>query len=93
MLLENSDIVIYISAVYGKVYLHHEHDDVYSLHSEKFDVINGLHVYSENTKIYAIKLMISNLSVLVIGDKVGKKHTIKSFIISNGKLLVELAKL
>lgn len=92
-MMTNSDIVIFISVKYGKVFLHHEHDDFYSLHTEKFDNINGLHIYSDNTKVYAIKLMISNLSILVIGDKIGKNHIIKSFIIKDGRLLVELSKL
>lgn len=89
----NNDIVIFISAKYGKVFLHHEYNDFYSLSSERFDVINGLHIYSDNAIIYAIKLMISKLSILVISDKIGKQHSIKSFIIKDGKLLVELVKL
>ena len=89
----NNDIVIFISVKYGKVFLHHESGDLYSLSSERYDVISGLHIYSKDAMIYAIKLMISNLSILVIGDKIGKNHAIKSFVKNDDKLLVELTEL
>ena len=82
-------IPIFISPSYGKICLRRVKDH-WCFRSDKNIKIQPLGVYSDNKLIYAVKLPVSSLSILVIGDTLKSGKVVNGFSIIDDEIVVEL---
>lgn len=84
------EIPIFVSVKYGKISLRRVKDH-WVFKSDKNIKIQPLGIYSDNKVIYAVKLPVSALSILVIGDTLKSGKVINKFDIIDDEIVVQLA--